>query len=1434
MKQENPYTPIEETLTQILTQILRIDYMGIHDNYFELGGDSLRATEIISRLRDVFQIELPLQSLIKNPTVAGLASEIVKHKNKQAGGRYPSSQLPTIVPTPEKRYIPFPLTDIQQAYWTGRTGFLELGNVSTHYYIEIESVDLDLKRLNLAWQQLIDRHDMLRTIVLQEGQQQTLKQTPTYEIQILDLSGQNIETMGANLEAIRQRMSHQVLPSDKWPLFEIRGSRLDAKRVRLHFSFDMLILDMWSLYIIFREWSQLYQSPETPLPTLNISFRDYVLTEATLHDSKLYRKSQDYWWSRLPTLPPAPELPIAKNPTMVTHPLFVRHAAKLEPETWFRLKRQATQRGLTPSGALLVAFAEILKVWSKSLTFTLNLTLFNRLPLHPQVNDIVGDFTSVNLLAIENSVHDTFEARARCLQQQLWNDMDHRYVSGVQVLRELVKRQGWTPGAVIPVVFTSTLTQDTGGNNLNPLSWMGNVVYCITQTPQVWIDHQVFEEAGALVFNWDVLEELFPVGLLEVMFESYCRFLKYLADDEESWQETWTETVQRLVPPAQLEQQSSINATEAPVRSNLLHILFAEQVPQRLDQPAVVSSNRTLTYEELFRHSNQVGRRLRQIGVRPNTLVAVVMEKGWEQVVAVLGILTSGAAYLPIDAGLPKERLWYLLEHGEVEVILTQSSLDNTLEWPDGLQRICIDSGELKSVDDLPLDPVQGQEDLAYVIYTSGSTGLPKGVMIDHRGAVNTILDINNRFGVGPDDRVLALSSLSFDLSVYDIFGTLVAGGTIVMPEKADIRDPSRWAQLIAGENVTIWNSVPALMELLVQYLAGRRDISHSSLRLVMMSGDWIPLALPGQIKAQFGDIQIVSLGGATEASIWSILYPIENVDPQWKSIPYGQPMVNQKFYVLNEGFASCPVWVPGQLYIGGIGLAKGYWRDEAKTQTSFITHPKTGERLYRTGDLGRFLPDGNIEFLGREDFQVKVQGYRVELEEIEAALAQHPGIRNVVVTAMGELQGDKHLVAYIVPEQKSAPANSDLRRFLEQKLPDYMIPSLFVMMEQLPLTPNGKVDRKALPYPSQLPSKSPKDTPVEEKKLITKINKLVKSILGFDHIDPGSNLLHLGATSIHMIRIANLLEKELKFRPKMDEFYRHPTVIGLATSYEQHLHQSKVTEKASEQLMELTPESIIAGFELILDPEDREAFRNREPGLRRGEDEKPTVRLEITEPVKIREKKYSLRRSYRRFSPEPIPLVNLSELLACLSQIRFDGKPKYLYGSAGGLYPVQTYLYIKPGRVETLDDGIYYYHPADHRLILLSKNVHIDPDVYDPIINRPIFDRAAFSIFLIAQMSAIAPMYGERSMHYVTIEAGLMAQLLETSAPACGIGLCQIGDLDFKQIRDLFVLYQSHILVHSLLGGLIDTHITDRFSPFKEVDIGEASKNWDWEEGEL
>ncbi|MEQ8973602.1 MAG: amino acid adenylation domain-containing protein [Coleofasciculus sp. C1-SOL-03] len=1100
-------------------------------------------------------------------------------------------ELPKVVPHADEQHKPFPLTDVQQAYWIGRQDVFELGNVASQAYLEIETVDFNLERFEKAWQRLINRHGMLRAIVQSDGQQQILAQVPAYKVKVLDLREKTPKIAASKLAEMRDRLSHQRLPADQWSLFTIQASQLNNNKVRLHFNFDVLICDAWSLGIISRELAELMQNPDIALPPLELSFRDYVLAEIACRNSETYRRSLEYWQSRLATLPPSPELPLVKSLTTVKHPQFVRRTRKLAPESWQRLKHRATKANVTPSGLLLAAFAEILTVWSKNPQFSINLTLFNPLPLHPEVNQIVGDFTSVTLLAVDNSEQESFQVRSQRIQKQLWENLDHRYVSGVQVLRELARTQGQASAAFMPVVFTSTLTQNTQNQPSVPMAWLGELIYSISQTPQVYLDHQVFEDAGTLILYWDAVEDVFPLGLLDDMFAAYCDFLNRLANEEDLWQ---TKTRQ-LLPSAQLQQLATINGTEAPIaEAALLQTLFFEQAALHPQQAAVVTSSRTLTYQELCDRANQLADQLRQLGVRPNELVAIVMEKGWEQVVAALGILASGAAYVPIDPGLPGERRWHLLEEAQVQWVLTQSWLDTDLEWSETSRRFCIDTLEPSS-SSAPLEPIQHPSDLAYVIYTSGSTGKPKGVMIDHRGAVNTILDINQRFNVKCQDRVFALSSLSFDLSVYDIFGTLAAGGTLVIPDAHATKDPAHWVQLIVQHQVTLWNSVPALMQMLVEYAASRSELLPQSLRLVMLSGDWLPLNLPDQIRTLFKEVQVISLGGATEASIWSILYPIEQVDPTWKSIPYGRPMRHQHFYVLNQALEPCPVWVIGQLYIGGIGLAKGYWRNPEKTNTSFIIHPQTQERLYKTGDLGRYLPDGTIEFIGREDFQVKVNGHRIELGEIEATLQQHPSVKEVIVSAVGESRENKQLVAYVVPKQELISSNSssspdqklvdfagtqqwlqptnsqnqkpvsmadELRNCVQQKLPNYMIPSVYIFLDQVPLTPNGKVDRKALPVPENINPQESAASVMPQTESEQLIARVWQEILQLEKVGIHDNFFDLGGNSILMIKtqvkMQDLWEQEIP----IVEMFKHPTIHSFA----KYLSQEETTNTSIQQ----------------------------------------------------------------------------------------------------------------------------------------------------------------------------------------------------------------------------------------------------------------------------
>jgi amino acid adenylation domain-containing protein len=1392
-----PRTETERRVAAIWEDLLGVP-VGRNDTFLELGGHSLLATQLLARLRRELAVELSLPTLLEGPTVAAVAAAVDEAGTPMAAsapdldaGR--GQVGATLVRDPESRYLPFPLTDVQQAYWVGRTDAFELGAVAPHEYMEFDSEGLDVNRLERAWQRVIDRHDMLRAIVLEDGRQQVQHHLPPFRIETADLRGRALGEVEAHLGAVRQEMSHEVFPTDRWPLFRVRASLLDRGRVRLHVGIDAIIFDAHSWQLVVQEVAEAYENPACGPRSLDVTFRDYVLASEALEESEQYRRAQQYWYDRLDDLPPAPDLPLAAT-APITTPVFTRRSSRMPAAAWSSLKERAARAGVTPSVAVLTAYAETLALFSRSPRFTVNLTLFNRLPFHPDVERIVGDFTSLTLLAVDCRARAGFGERARALQAQLASDLEHRQFSGLRVLREKARGQSRAT-ATMPVVFSSALPLAGGGGPAERR--LGTQVFGISQTPQVWLDAQATEQDGDLVFEWDSVEALFPAGFLDDAFATCVALLEALGRGEEAWSQWARESVPgRLLIP-----------TEPPpaASSGLLHDRFFHWAATAPEATAVVSSGQTLTYADVANHATRLARDLRERGAGRNQLVAVYMEKGWEQVVAVIGIVASGAAYLPVDATLPDERARVLLEEGNVGIVVTQPWLAGRAARLKPVDVVPVDAlpVDVVPVDALPVDalpvddcacqPVHrsplrvGPErqaapgDLAYVIFTSGSTGRPKGVMIDHQGALNTIDEINQRFDVGPGDRVLALSSLSFDLSVYDIFGILAAGGTVVVPDPAAGPDPARWVSLADDAGVTIWNSVPALMQLTSEYLALRKH-SLPSLRLVLLSGDWIPVALPDAVRRHAPSARVVSLGGATEASIWSILYPIDEVDPAWTSIPYGRAMRGQSVQVLDANCEPRPTWVPDELFIGGLGVAQGYWGKPELTGERFVTHPRTGQRLYRTGDIGRLLPGGDIEFLGREDGQVKVQGYRIELGEIESALRAHPTVAEAVVVARGEARGEKRLAAYVVPSGPGAPAGDELRRFLAAKLPSYQVPADVVVLERLPLTANGKVDRRALPEPAPasaepvptggaaVPSGAVQDARVAD---------IVAAVLGIDDVDAEADLIQLGATSIDVVRIINGIEQIFGVRPAIDEIYLAPTVAALA-------------EAVAAAVVPLCHGAVV-------DPEEREAFKQRRLGLRAVDG--PAVSLGHRA---LDEEPFWVRRSHRAFAATPLPLARFGQLLGCLSAVRHDGGLKYRYGSAGGLYPVQTYLQVNAGRIASLEGGTYYYDPVGHRLRLLTAAVELDARRYDRFVNRPMAEQAAFAVYLVAEMAAISPLYGEDSLRFATIEAGAMAQLLEQDAGAVEIGLCQIGGVDFDPVRDLLGLADSHRLVHSLLGGPI------------------------------
>nr|VFJ54347.1 MAG: amino acid adenylation domain-containing protein [Candidatus Kentron sp. FW] len=1062
-----PISPTEELLAQLWSVLLKREPIGRFDNFFDLGGHSLLATQLISRIRDNFDVELPVRVVFEHPELSTLAEAISSSRQGMPGpsARDGNKQLLPIEAQPAD--APKVLSFAQQRLWILN---LYEGGRSATYNMPVAlrfSGPLDIHALQASLQWMVERHESLRmTFPDREGVAYVeILPASSFEFPIRDL--RHLSLAGQSLQQRIDENATRPFDLARGPLFRAEILQLaeeDGQAVHvLLLNMHHIISDGWSMAVFVREWRHAYIAfAGGDLPTLAplpIQYSDYAAWQRQwLQGEGEILKGQLAWWKdNLAGIPDRLELPI-DYPRPAEQDYRGNHYGQvLGADITAALNALSRAQGATLFMTLLAAFDILLSRYSGQDDICVGFPIANR--AHAHTENLIGFFFNTLVLRTRLNPEQGFRELLQQARQTCLEAYAHQDIPFETLLEQLkpTRALGHSP------LFQAVLNLQN--NASMKMEWPGLTITTLEHAyPIAKLELTLFveERDGQLHCTWEYATSLFTIDTIRRMGEHFEVLLRSIVEDPE-------QPISRLPLLTEAERQRILvewNDTTGPVSPALLHDLFVREAQRRPDAPALIAPGidleRTLTYGELLDLAKRTAHWLQRHDVAPNTLVAVVMEKCWEQVVAVLGILMAGGAYLPIDAHLPAARRNDLLTDGEAHLALTQPQFSD-LEWPDGIERLVIANEELAREEPVVAETARDPEDLAYVIYTSGSTGKPKGVMIDHRGAVNTILDINRRFSVTEEDRVLCLSALNFDLSVYDIFGVLAAGGVLVIPEEAGLRDPAHWRGLMVEHGITLWDTVPALKQMLVEELESRGESrgepAPPGMRLVMMSGDWIPLDLPGRIRALWPEVEVIGLGGATEASIWSNFYPIEDIHPDWKSIPYGKPLTNQFFRVLDSHLEPCPVRVSGDLYIGGIGLAKGYWNDPAKTDERFITHPVTGERLYRTGDLGRYLPDGNLEFLGRSDFQVKIRGRRIELGEIEAVLTSHPAIREAVVTAVGEERNLQSLAAYIVPLDPGQSSDKTSEEFEGKPLLACYAPQPHVRTSPMP--DNGsKIDK--------------------------------------------------------------------------------------------------------------------------------------------------------------------------------------------------------------------------------------------------------------------------------------------------------------------------------------------------------------------------------------
>ncbi|MFE3519318.1 amino acid adenylation domain-containing protein [Streptomyces sp. NPDC059166] len=958
---------------------------------------------------------------------------------------------------------PFPVTDLQSAYQVGESGFPQL---ATPAYIAhgFEVAAFDAGRWRTALRAVLDRHEMLRCAADRDGLQRVVPLDGSWEPAQVDWSHLDaVEARAAFREERDTAAAHLPALTDGpqvgCTVYSARGTTFVLLCLRL------FVLDARSIGLVCRDLADAYEGRgfgDPPVPAGH--FARYVEALGTHRDSQAYRNAVAHWQRRSSALPGPPELPVLSRPAEAR---FSRVRHRLPADTWQRLRERARGARLSANSVLCAAYGEVLRRWSGQASFSLTVLVATRGMLAadpeegPAPAGCVGNFGSTLLLECDGT-GGSFAERATALQRRLMTDLPHTWVSGVEVARRARRDR---PGSAVgsPYVFASGLDDTASGElppHLRARGW--DLVFKSMHTPQVLLDHQVSEEDGELVCTFDHVADAFPEGLVGELAAAHADLLRRLAEQDAPWSARHV----LPLPDALSAARVSANDTSRTFPGGGVLDGLREGASRTPERVAFHGVEGEITYREAADRVARTAAALTASGPAPGELIGVLARKSPAQYLAALSVIAAGGAYVPLGVDWPAARVEALLgRHGIGRVLADEEGVRLVSELGRSVTTLSVEAPGPSGVPG-PL-PVPAPDDLAYVIFTSGSTGTPKGVAIPHSGLLNTVQDMVERFGVGPDDRLLSLSELHFDLSAFDLFGGLCAGATVVVPPCGHRPDPDLWADWVRRSGATVWNTVPALLEMLLDHLGERAADVLGGLRLVLLSGDWIPLGLPDRLRQAAPKARVVALGGATEASIWSNYHVVERIDPSWKSVPYGLPLANQRYHVLDADFADVPHWVPGELFIAGDGLATAYYGQPELTAARFPRHPRTGERLYRTGDHARYRPDGTLEFLGRVDSQVKVRGYRVDLMEVEQQLMSQPGVTAAACAVTGS-GADGRLVAFVVlsgadGEGVTALDPAALRSRLGAALPSYAVPSAFHAVPALPLTANGKRDARAL-----------------------------------------------------------------------------------------------------------------------------------------------------------------------------------------------------------------------------------------------------------------------------------------------------------------------------------------------------------------------------------
>ena len=1123
-----PRTAEEELLANIWAEVLEVERVSVHDNFFALGGHSLLATQVVSRVRALFRIELPLRALFDTATLAELAQLIVAERQADVMGAAP--------PIERRREDTAPaLSYAQQRLW-----FLDQFEPDSPFYNVPAAMnlsgELDTTALSQSLSEIARRHEVLRTTfpsIAGQPVQHIAPPTPI-DLPIIDLEPQTKERRDAAVRTLVAEEAARPFDLAHGPVWRALLVRLDEQEHVLLLNMHHIVTDGWSVGVLIRELSTLYESysrAEAPLLTeLPIQYADFAVWQREWLQGEVLEEQMSYWREQLSNAPTL-ELPTDRPRPARQSYRGSQLTFEFSSELTEKLRDLSRREGVTLFMTLLSGWQTLLARYSGQWDLSVGTPIANR--TRGELEELIGFFVNTLVLRTRLNAAASFREQLKQVREVCLAAYAHQDVPFEMVVEELQPERHLSRSPLFQVMFA---LQNAPVGELQLPGLKLKPVEGKLDTTKFDLSLMAMETETGLVGWFDYSIDLFDEATVARMLEHWQVLLeRAVANPDQS--------LSTLPLLTEAERQQLLEWTETAVEYPLaqtMHDLFTERAARTPAAVAVEYEGVTLNYAQLNERANQLAHYLRRLGVGPETLVGVLMERSVEMIVGLLGILKAGGAYVPLDPQYPEERLAYLLNDAELKILLTQKQLAEIL--PDhSARRIFVDADwpsiALESTENPA--PVSGPENLVYVIYTSGSTGRPKGAMATHKGVVNCLRWMQETYQLTESDRFLFKASLNFDPSVWEIFWPLWVGASVVIVRPGGQLDTAYLVDTIIEHGITTAYFVPSMLNFFLE----EQDLETiHSLRQVICGGE----SLPGEMMERFFARWSAALHhsyGPTETSIAATEWICQS-NSRRQNAPIGRPLANTEIYLLDSELQLVPQGVLGELFIGGVGVGRGYLGRPHLTAERFIPNPfagKPGERLYRTGDLVRYLPDGNLEFKGRVDQQVKLRGYRIELGEIETVLAQHPEVREAIAVIREAHPGNKQLVAYVVGNATT----SDLRRYLKEKLPDYMAPQVFVRLDQLPLMANGKVDRKALPAPERVAEElgyvAPR-TPEEEL-----LANIWAEVLEVPQVSVHDNFFDVGGHSLLATQVTSRIKTVFNLDLPVRSIFEWPTVAELA-----------------------------------------------------------------------------------------------------------------------------------------------------------------------------------------------------------------------------------------------------------------------------------------------